>query len=93
MALLQVDTKNRIALGKLLRGREVSAFDATVKPSGQIILTPMVIVPEHWIYKNKTALDSLQRGLADASAGKSRSLTEIRKRLKIKASKPSKTKD
>ncbi len=84
MTLVHMDTKKRVALGKVLQGREVEAFEVTVLKTGEIVLKPMAIVPEHWIYKNPKASASLTRGLADAAAGKTRSLSEIRKELKNK---------
>lgn len=84
MSLIHLDTKKRVALGKLLQGRDVNTFDAEVLPSGEILLKPMAVVPEHWIYKNPSALASLKRGIEDAASGRGRSLSEIRKELKAK---------
>lgn len=84
MALIHLDTKKRVALGKLLLGRDVNTFDAEVLPSGEILLRPMAVVPEHWIYKNPIALASLKRGIEGAASGHGRSLSEIRKELKVK---------
>jgi hypothetical protein len=42
----------------------------------KIILIPLVEIPEReaWIYKNKKALASLEKGLEDAAKGKVRKL-------------------
>ena len=85
MTLVHVDAKKRIALGRILQGRDVDTFKVTVKETGEIVLTPMAVVPEHWIYKNPEALASLTRGLTDVAAGKTRTLSEIRKETKAKA--------
>jgi len=79
MALVHVDTKKRIALGKLLQGRDVSTFDAVAMPSGDILLKPMSVVPEHWIYKNPSALASLKRGIEETAAGKGKPYLELKK--------------
>jgi hypothetical protein len=85
MPLVHVDTKKRVALGRLLQGRDVEAFEASILPTGEIVLKPMMVVPEHWIYKNPEALASLRRGLEDSAAGRTRPLSEIRKKLRAKA--------
>ncbi len=79
MALIHLDTKKRVALGKLLQGRDVNTFDAEVLPSGEILLRPMAVVPEHWIFRNPTALASLKLGIDQAAAGKTRPYSEIKK--------------
>ena len=84
MALVHLDTKKRVALGKLLQGRDINTFDAEILPSGEILLRPMAVVPEHWIYKNPKALASLKRGIEGAASGSGHSLLEIRKELKAK---------
>lgn len=85
MALVHLDTKKRVSLGKLLEGKDVNTFEATTLPTGEIVLTPMAVVPEHWIYKNPDALASLKRGIEEAAAGRVRPLSDIRKDLKAKS--------
>jgi hypothetical protein len=78
MALIHLDTKKRVAIGKLLQGRDVNTFDAEVLPSGEILLKPMVMIPEHWIYRNPKALASLKLGINQAAAGQTRPYSEIK---------------
>ena len=85
MALIHLDTKKRVTLGKLLQGRDVKTFDAEVLATGEILLKPMALIPEHWITKNPKALASLKQGIADEKKGRTRALSEIRKGLKARA--------
>lgn len=74
---LKVDAKKRITLGKII-SEDVTSFDAEIKENGVIILHPRVEIPaeELWLYKNKEALESVQRGLEDAAEGKLSELDE-----------------
>ncbi len=73
--VLQVrpDAKGRITLGKLAEG--VSSFRVSEQPSGAYLLEPMVEIPasENWLFKNKTALASVRRGIAQSAKGEVRS--------------------
>ena len=73
--LVTVDSRKRIALGKLLKGVATELFNAIVK-DGKIILEPMKAVPEkeEWLYKNQGALNSVKQGLKDAAEGKVKKL-------------------
>jgi len=64
---LALDAKKRITLGKLVDSEDTHAFQASVKSNGDIILKPMTSIPtsELWLYKNKKALKSVQKGLAE----------------------------
>ena len=74
---LKLDSKKRITLGKLASD-EVSSYDAEIKENGVIILHPKVEIPaeEVWIFKNKSALESVKRGLEDSASGKTSELKE-----------------
>ncbi len=64
------DSKGRITLSKLTDG--ISSFNVSKDEDGRILLEPMVEIParEKWLFENPKALASVQRGLADAKAGR-----------------------
>jgi len=68
------DNKGRITLGKLAKG--VSSYAVRVDDSGRVLLEPYAEIParERWLFKNSTARNRTLRGLADAGAGRVRSL-------------------
>jgi hypothetical protein len=78
MTLIHLDTKKRVSLGKLLQGRDVNTFEVQSMPNGDIVLKPMAVVPEHWIFKNPAAFASLQRGIDHAAAGEARSYSAVK---------------
>lgn len=67
----RVDSKHRVALGRTIPG-EVTSFRVYRNAHGQIILDPLVSIPAHeaWLFKNKQAFSSVQRGLEDAKQGR-----------------------
>ncbi len=67
----KVDSKNRVALGKVL-GFPVSSYRIYRNKMGQIILDPMVTIPayEAWLFKNKEAMKLVQEGLEDIRKGR-----------------------
>jgi hypothetical protein len=78
---VSIDDKNRVVLKKaidMLRqqfGQEVESgirFAVACNSAGQILLSPETLIPLHeaWLYKNKGALESVQRGLEDAKKGR-----------------------
>lgn len=72
---VNLDSRNRISLTKILGDCEAKTFDMYWEKD-KLILIPLVEIPEReaWIYKNKKALASLERGLEDAAKGKVRKL-------------------
>ena len=60
-----VDSKGRIALGNRFAGRTVIVDDSDPE---KIVITPAVVIPESeaWLYRNKKALHSVRKGLAEA---------------------------
>ena len=65
-----VDDRNRITIGELLKGiKRVKLFK---NRSGDVLLQPIVEIPasELWLFQNKEAFKSVQRGLKDAAQGK-----------------------
>jgi hypothetical protein len=58
------DAKGRITLGKRYAGQTFVVLER----DGEVILAPVVTIParEAWLYKNQSAMKSLQRGLDQA---------------------------
>jgi len=70
IGILSVDDRNRITLGKHLKDfKRLKVFQDS---RGEILLVPIVEIPasELWLYQNKEIMESLQRGLIDAKAGR-----------------------
>jgi len=70
------DTRRRIALGRALADLDDASFNVYVDEQGRIILDPQVSIPasEAWLFRNKKALASVRRGLAEAAEGKTKAL-------------------
>jgi hypothetical protein len=65
-----MDERNRLTLGELFKGyKRIRLFK---NDRGEVLLQPIVEIPasELWLYQNKEALHSVQRGLRDAAEGK-----------------------
>ncbi|MCI5888861.1 MAG: hypothetical protein MRZ62_05030 [Brachyspira sp.] len=64
---LKLDSKKRITLGKFVKS-DVTSYDVELKENGVIVLYPKVEIPaeEVWLFKNKTAMDSVKRGLENS---------------------------
>jgi hypothetical protein len=67
--LISTDGKGRITLGAEVKTQQ---FRVLKNALGQILLDPVVSIPEHevWLWQNQEALQSLQKGLQEASEGK-----------------------
>lgn len=67
---LRPDSKGRITLGAL--AKNVSSFRVHVEAGGKLVLEPFAEVPFHerWIYENPEISASIDRGIADAKAGR-----------------------
>ncbi len=76
------DSKGRITLGKL--AKEYSGYTLKESADGTILLEPLVELParEAWLFKNKDALASVEKGLKQSAAGKTKSLGSFAKHLK-----------
>ena len=76
------DSKGRVTLGALAKG--VSSFRVREEADGRLILEPYVEIParERWVYDNPQVLASLERGIADAAAGRVKSRGSFSKYLK-----------
>ena len=66
MLTKRVDKKGRITLGDRFSGSTMLVEESD---DGTILLHPAVTVPVHeaWLWKNKTALDGVTKGLAQAA--------------------------
>jgi len=65
-----MDERNRLTLGELFKGyKRIRLFK---NDRGEVLLQPIIEIPasELWLYQNKEALHSVQRGLRDAAEGK-----------------------
>jgi len=71
---IRPDARRRIALGRALRDLEDATFNVYRDEHGNIVLEPLISIPasEVWLYRNKTALDSVRRGLREAAQGKAK---------------------
>ena len=64
-------------------GREVGEIRFTIafNKAGQILLSPEASIPLHeaWLYKNKTALKSVLKGIGEAKRGRVRKIGSFAK--------------
>ena len=62
------DGRGRITLGTAAKDKQ---FRVSRNKIGQILLTPVVTIPEHemWLWRNPEALAMVQRGLEQSAAG------------------------
>lgn len=81
-----IDAKNRINLGqKILRlismlvKAKTKGFDIFYGENGDILLRPMVTIPatEIWVYENKTVINKIRKGLADAKKGRTEKIEDL----------------
>lgn len=65
IAEISLDKNNRLALGKLVKGKTISSFEIYQVDQG-FLLKPKVSVPaqEAWIFQNTEVKQSLLRGLS-----------------------------
>jgi len=65
-----MDDRNRLTLGEIFKGyKRIRLYK---NERGEVLLQPVVEVPasELWLFQNREALESVQRGLKEASEGK-----------------------
>lgn len=69
MTTKTVDKQGRLVLGPRFANQTVIIDESD--PT-RIVITPAVVVPAHeaWLYKNREASESVQRGMQQARAGK-----------------------
>ena len=72
VAEVKADGKNRVQLGRKVKGSQTRLYRVYQNVHGQIILDPQVMVPasEAWLFQNKQAAQMVQKGLEDARTGK-----------------------
>jgi hypothetical protein len=73
--LQKPDAKKRLALGQVM-DRPGVVYNLYRNRIGQIVLDPVKAVPayEAWLFENREALASVQRGLADSASGRTKDL-------------------
>ncbi len=70
IATRTIDDRNRLTLGELPKGsKRVRIYK---NDRGEVLLRPVVEIPasEAWLFQNEEALESVKKGLKDASEGK-----------------------
>jgi len=69
---VKADSKNRISLGRKVKLTAKHYRVLQDRLSGRIILEPLVVIPfsEPWLEHDPKAKASVERGLADAKAGR-----------------------
>lgn len=69
---VKADSKNRISLGRKVKLAARHYRVLQDRGSGRIILEPLAMIPlaEPWLDRSPKAKASLERGLADAKAGR-----------------------
>ncbi len=74
--LAQSDALGRVTLGAVARDKR---YSVAVSPSGDILLTSVGAIPERelWLHRNPKALAMVDRGIADAEAGRTFSFGEV----------------
>jgi len=67
-----VDNKGRLLLGGSYAN---ASYLIEERENGEIVLIPAITIPikEKWLFENKKALRMVERGLADAKAGRVKS--------------------
>ena len=65
---VKADDKGRIILGRNFANKN---FRVAISANGEILLIPVVVIPERdlWLYKNPQALAMFHQGLAEAASG------------------------
>ncbi len=68
---IKPDAKKRVLLPKVLF-REGITYHVYTNSFGQIVLDPQVTIPasELWLFENKDALASIDKGMAESAKGK-----------------------
>lgn len=71
VAEVKADDKGRISFGQL-GVQSHSRFLVSVRPTGEILLTPLASVPEYelLVWENEQVLTSLAKGLVDYKEGR-----------------------
>ncbi len=70
VATRTIDERNRLTLAELPEGsKRVRIYK---NDRGEVLLQPVIEIPasEAWLFRNEEALESVKKGLKDASEGK-----------------------
>ena len=72
VAEVKADSKNRISLGRKVKLAARHYRVLQDRASGRIVLEPLAVIPlsEPWLERAPKAKASVERGLADAKAGR-----------------------
>ena len=65
-----IDSRNRLTVGELVQGlKRVRVYKNKL---GEILIKPVVEIPvsELWLFQNKEAFESVQKGIKEMSEGK-----------------------
>lgn len=67
--IVEPDSRGRFSIGAIAKSK---TYRVQVNDAGQILLDPVVAVPERelWLWQNAEAIASVQRGIDQAAAGK-----------------------
>jgi len=65
-----MDERNRLTLGEIFK--DFKRIRLYKNDRGEVLLRPVVEIPasELWLFQNREAVESVQKGLKDASEGK-----------------------
>jgi hypothetical protein len=68
---IKPDAKRRVHLPKVLIREDVT-YNVYTNSAGQIVLDPQITIPasEAWLFEDKTALASVDKGMADSVNGR-----------------------
>jgi len=68
---VRLDERNRVVLGTKVKCL-YDDYEVYEAADGRLMLVPMVLIPaaEVWLHKNKSAVESVQRGLRQSAQGK-----------------------
>jgi hypothetical protein len=66
--IVQPDSRGRLSIGMATKGK---SYRVMVNDSGQILLDPVVTIPERelWLWQNAEAIASVQQGISQAVSG------------------------
>ena len=80
---VKLDAKGRVHLPKVITG-EGFTYHIYTNSAGQIILDPQVTIPasEAWLFKDKTNLASVDKGMAEAARGQVKNRGSFAKHIK-----------
>ena len=65
-----IDSRNRLTIGELVQGlKRVRVYKNKL---GEILIKPVIEIPasELWLFQNKEAFESVQKGLKEMSEGR-----------------------